>query len=144
MPSKSEDKPILSICLTCRDGREEGYEDVRGGARLAAAVIRLIEKTKASEFELRGVRCMSQYKRSCIASICANGRFTYVFGDLDPETPDHLDAMIMLSRLYLEAPEGFLSRAERPEPLRASILGRLPPPETESPLVTHFEPVTLT
>ena len=87
---------------------------------------------------------MSQCKRSCIASICANGRFTYVFGDLDPETPDHLDALILLSRLYLEAPEGFLSRAERPEPLRAGILGRLPPPETESPLVTRFEPVTVT
>lgn len=144
MPGKSADKPILSICLTCRDGREEGHEDVRGGTRLAAAVMRRIERTKSSGFELRGVRCMSQCKRSCIASICANGRFTYVFGDLDPETPDHLDALIMLSRRYLKAPEGFLSRAERPEPLRASILGRLPPPETESPLVTRLEPVTLT
>lgn len=144
MPSKSDDKPILSTCLPCRDGREEGHEDVRGGARLAAAAMRRIEKTRLSEFELRGVRCMSQCKRSWIASICANGRFTYVFGDLDPETPDHLDALIMLSRLCLEAPEKFLSRAERPEPLRAGILGRLPPPETESPLVTRLEPVTLT
>ena len=144
MPRNSDDKPILSICLTCRDGREEGYGDVRGGERLAAAVMRRLKKTKSSEFKLRGVRCMSQCKRSCIASICANGRFTYVFGDLDPETPDHPDALIKLSRLYLGAPEGFLSRAERPKPLRASILGRLPPPETGSPLVTRFEPAALT
>ena len=73
MPDKSEHKPILSICLTCRDGREDGYEDARGGSILNVIPnIGRIEKTESPEFELRGLRCMSQCKRSCILSNCAN------------------------------------------------------------------------
>jgi len=70
---------------------------------------------------------MSQCKRSCVVSLTAPGAFTYVFGDLDPEVPDHAQAILDLIPLYRSAPEGFLARDARPAPLRASILGRLPP-----------------
>ena len=79
---------------------------------------------------------MSQCKRPCAIALSGSERFTYVFGDLDPDTPGHVDALLALSSLYLEAPEGFLRRGERPEPLRAGILGRLPPSNTTSDLVT--------
>ncbi|MEM9430795.1 MAG: DUF1636 domain-containing protein [Pseudomonadota bacterium] len=132
-------RPILSICLTCRDGRE-GYEtDRRGGTRLAEAVVERLDG-RAPGFQLRGVRCMSQCKRACVATLTAPDRFSYVFGDLDPECPEHSDALLALPAPYLAAPEGFLRRDERPEPLRARILGRLPPPDTASDLVTLLAP----
>jgi predicted metal-binding protein len=129
--------PVLSICLTCRDGREALHK-TRGGARLARKVLQ--ENGVKNAITLRGVRCMSQCKRPCIASFSAPECFTYVFGDLDPDRTDHIDALFEFASLYGLASEGFLKRDERPEVLRASILGRLPPIESNSPLVTYLTP----
>jgi predicted metal-binding protein len=129
--------PVLSICTTCRDGREASG-CLRGGVRLAQHILaRNVEVTPAI-VKLRGVRCMSQCKRPCIASLCGHDRFTYVFGDLDPERSDHVDALLELVARYRTAPEGFLERSDRPELLRANILGRLPPLSSASQIVTHL------
>lgn len=129
------DTPVLSICTTCRDGREVDG-GLRGGTRLAQAVLTLQKVTGGSAISLRGVQCMSQCKRPCIASLSGPNRFTYVFGDLDPENADHIDALFELVALYGVAQEGFLERRERPEALRSNILGRLPPITSTSHLVT--------
>ncbi len=129
--------PTLSICLTCRDGREALCGEARGGERLAQAVLaRLAAAPYRPNIRLRGVRCMSQCKRPCVAALTAPGRFAYLFGDLDPANPEHADALMALAPLHAAAPEGFLRREERPEALRARILGRLPPDETASDLVS--------
>lgn len=82
---------------------------------------------------------MSQCKRSCIVSLTAEGRFTYVFGDLDPNDDAHVEALFQLVSLYSEAPEGFLERKDRPEALQASILGRFPPLGSQSSLISELE-----
>ncbi|MDE0211920.1 MAG: DUF1636 domain-containing protein [Boseongicola sp.] len=135
----SRDQPILSFCMTCRDGHEAVQRDVRGGTRLAQAFLSHSGAVQPHGFVLRGVRCMSQCKRSCIVSVSASGRFSYMFGDLDAAEPGHVEALRDLIPLYLAAPEGFLRREARPEPLRARILGRLPPPGSSSDLVTSIE-----
>lgn len=129
--------PILSICMTCRDGREDAC-DTRGGARLARRVAEKLARDSDPQMQLRGVQCMSQCKRSCIVSLAADGRFTYVFGELDPDDDTHVDALFELVSQYSNVPEGFLERKDRPAPLQASIVGRLPPLETQSPLVSNL------
>ena len=124
--------------MTCRDGREAD-QDSRGGTRLAQCILARWEAQGSSEFRFRGVECTSQCKRPCIVSLSAPQRFTYVFGDLDPEDPDHVEALFELAALYNDAPEGFLERAERPKPLRASILARLPSWDSTSKLVSQLE-----
>lgn len=128
--------PTLSICLTCRDGREDARGDIRGGTRLADAVC--AASSQGSHAQLRGVHCMSQCKRSCVVSLTAPAAFTYLFGGLDPEDPTHVRALLDLIPLYAAAPEGFLSRDARTERLRASICGRIPPIGTCSDLVTDL------
>jgi predicted metal-binding protein len=130
-------KPILSICMTCRDGRE-GACDTRGGSRLARRVAEKLARDHDPQMRLRGVQCMSQCKRSCIVSLAAEGRFTYVFGELDPDDDTHVDALFELVSQYSNAPERFLERKDRPAALQASILGRLPPLDTQSPLVSDL------
>ena len=131
--------PILSFCITCRDGNEALHRDIRGGTRLAHAFLLRSENVRSPGFTLRGVRCMSQCKRACIVSLCANGCYSYIFGDLDASDPDHVAALDALIALYAAAPEGFLQREARPEPLRARILGRLPPPGSTSDPVTSLD-----
>ena len=130
-------KPTLSICMTCRDSRE-GACDTRGGSRLARRVAEKLARDSDAQMRLRGVQCMSQCKRSCIVSLAAEGRFTYVFGELDPDNDIHVDALFELVSQYLKAPEGFLERKDRPAPLQASVLDRLPPLDPQSPLVSNL------
>lgn len=68
---------------------------------------------------------MSQCKRPCVVAFSGDGRFTYLFGDLDPDR----DARAVLDAfaLYCASPDGFMERCERPIALQAGILGRVPP-----------------
>ena len=46
--------PVLSICTSCRDGRE-AVDGSRGGTRLAQAVITQLSARSATKLKLRGV-----------------------------------------------------------------------------------------
>lgn len=133
-----EDGPVLSICLTCRDGREDEH-GTRGGARLAQHVSTCMAKQTVSKMQIRGVRCMSQCKRSCVVSLADHNKFSYVFGDLDPQDGTHVQAIFELVSSYKNATEGFLERKERPNALQANILGRFPPLGSTSHLVSNIE-----
>ncbi|MEM1363292.1 MAG: DUF1636 domain-containing protein [Pseudomonadota bacterium] len=132
----------LSICLRCRDGRETDAADLsqRGGRRLSNAVVQAFENSAAAELgvTLRGVQCMSQCKRPCTIALSGPGRFTYLFGDLDPNT--NAQEVLSVAAAYAQAELGFLPRPARPEILRAGILGRIPPLSFDGELVTPLSP----
>lgn len=118
-----ERRPTLSICLRCRDQREDVNNHIRGGARLAQAILEAgIDHAALS---VRGVHCISQCKRPCVMALSGPDRFTYLFGDLDPTR--HAQDVVELARLYVQSPDGFMARNERPPPMRAGVLGRVPP-----------------
>ena len=131
----NETNILLSICTRCRDGRENIYE-TRGGTRLAEKFMKYVDKH--TSLALRGVHCMSQCKRPCVVSFTGSERFTYSFGDLDPECPSVVRALQEFAELFQNAPEGFVLRSERPKVLRAGILGRYPPIKTNSDLVLNL------
>ena len=130
------DKPILSICMTCRDSRE-GACDTRGGSRLARRVAEKLARDSDAQMRLRGVQCMSQCKRPCTIALSGPGRFTYLFGDLDPQF--HTDDVLAVAAAYADAVDGFLPRPARPEVLRAGILGRIPPIGSAGDLVEPLQ-----
>lgn len=119
----------LSICLRCRDGREirDSDLDQRGGRRLAKAVVAAFDNSRGAQLgvRLRGVNCMSQCKRPCAIALSGPSRFTYLFGDLDPER--HAQDVLDVSAAYAQAEIGFLKRPSRPEVMQGGILGRIPP-----------------
>ena len=131
----NETNILLSICTRCRDGREHIYE-TRGGTRLAEKFMKYVDKH--TSLALRGVHCMSQCKRPCVVSFTGSERFTYSFGDLDPECPSVVRALQEFAELFQNAPEGFVLRSDRPKVLRAGILGRYPPIKTNSDLVLNL------
>lgn len=136
----SDERAVLSICTTCRDGRE-AETGARGGARLAEAIYARIDALTAAGVTLRGVKCMIQCKRPCIVSLSQDDKFTYVFGDLAPDETAHTDALLELVERYNNVREGFLERKDRPGLLQANILGRFPPIRSASPLVSCLAPV---
>ena len=87
---------------------------------------------------LRGVNCMSNCKRACTISLTAKKSFTYVFGDIDPENSEYSESLIELVSKYSLSSDGFLRRRDRPLLFQSSILGRLPPIECNSEIVTNL------
>ena len=127
--------PTLSICSSCRDGREEIYM-TRGGRRFAKKLLNknLLKK----QVNLRGINCMSNCKRACTISLTAKKSFTYIFGDIDPENSEYSESLIELVSKYSLSSDGFLRRRDRPLLFQSSILGRLPPIQSNSAIVTNL------
>ena len=128
--------PLLSVCLTCRDNREEIYGD-RGGTRLARKVHQELGNNKL--VKLRGVECMSSCKRACILSLTSLNGFTYMFGDIDPNRSEYVKSLKNLISTYKSRPAGYLRRRERPETYRSNILGRLPTINIEHLIIKKLE-----
>lgn len=136
-----QDPPLLSICVRCRDGREPPGASLteRGGRKLAEAVARCFAASEAASLgvSLRGVHCMSQCKRPCLISLSGPGRYTYFFGDLDPEA--HEQDVLTLAARYARSLNGFLERSARPRVMQGGILGRLPPVDPADDLVESLD-----
>jgi predicted metal-binding protein len=128
----------LDICVRCRPPGWEGADDRRPGARLAAAIDAEIAARGVGGVGRRDLHCASQCKRPCVVAFAGDGRFTFLFGDLDParDAAAVVDAFL----LYRGRADGFMERVERPSALRAGILGRVPPLGWQGPLVTVRTP----
>ena len=129
-----EKKSILSVCISCRDNRENKYK-LRGGNRFSRMLQKSIRK---KNLLLREVKCMSQCKRACIVSLTAQDSFTYIFGDVDPNQTKYAQELLELVSIYSKANEGFMRRRDRPDLFRSNILGRLPPINSKSDLVNNI------
>ena len=81
---------------------------------------------------------MSNWKRACTIYLTDKKRFTYVFGDIDPENSEYSESLIELVSKYILSSEGFLRRRDRPLLFQSSILGRLPPIQCNSEIVTNL------
>lgn len=132
MPESRHDAPCLSVCMRCKHPQWSGGDERRPGRVLADAVLAELRR-RGVDARFREIYCMSQCKRPCVAAFSAADRFTYLFGDLDParDAQATVDAFL----LYLSREDGFMERSERPEKLRAGILGRIPPLAAGSRLV---------
>ena len=127
-------KLILSVCISCRDNRENKFK-IRGGKRFSRMLQKSIRK---NNLVLREVKCMSQCKRACIVSLTAQDSFTYIFGDVDPNQTKYAQELLELVSIYSKANEGFMRRRDRPDLFRSNILGRLPPINSISDLVNNI------
>ena len=127
MDEQDKDSVILHVCTSCRPAdtpREPA--SARPGAQLYARLEEALREHPLRErVELRPAPCLSLCPRPCAIALQGAQRWTYLFGDQAPDQT--VEAILACAALYVEASRGELPRAQRPEALRASILGRVPP-----------------
>lgn len=111
----------LYVCTTCR-AQADPPEGPRAGARIHAA---LSEAFAGEDVCVTPVECLSVCKRPCTVAVAAPGRWTYVYGDLDPAGAVAI-LRDGLSR-YAAAPDGIVPWRERPEAFRKGVVARIPP-----------------
>ena len=114
--------PVLSVCVSCRS--PDGPDTARPGDALLSR-LREAAQARRSDVVVRPVECLSVCKRPCTVALSSPGRYTYVFGDLDPVAD--ADALLDCARIYAEQEHGYMLWRERPEPLRRGIVARIPP-----------------
>ena len=121
-PNGATGPVVISVCITCG---QQGESEDKPGARLLDAIRLALRDGDGGSIAVRPVQCLSVCSRPCTAAFTGPGRYSYVFGDLDPETAaPHL---LTGARTYRDQQQGYMLWRERPEPLRRGIVARVPP-----------------
>jgi predicted metal-binding protein len=108
----------IHVCTTCR---REGEPDApRPGALLRDALAAVVGDGMA----LAAVECLGNCKRGCTVAFTAEGGWTYVFGDL---APDSAAEIVAAAGLLAMAGDGPMPWRGRPEPFKRGMIARVPP-----------------
>ena len=111
----------IYVCVTCRS--EGDADTVRAGARLHAALA--AECAGAPALSVIAVECLSVCRRPCTVSFAAPGKWTYVYGDLPPETS--ASTVRHAAALYAETSDGLIPWKLRPDAIKKGVVARIPP-----------------
>jgi len=112
----------LLICSTCRNGEMPDPDVKRPGAIL-------LDHLEAADLpdgiEVRSVECLSNCSQGCTIALRSTGRWTYIYGNIDPET--QIETVIEGATRYAETVDGRVPWRERPQHFKKNCIARLPP-----------------
>jgi predicted metal-binding protein len=116
----------LMVCTTCRAPGADP-DAPRPGFRLHAALEAALaaDPGLAGRLSVEAVECLSVCKRPCTVALSGPDRWTYVYGDLDPETA--VATLIGFADQYSATGDGIVTWRERPEAIRKGVVARIPP-----------------
>jgi predicted metal-binding protein len=117
----------LHVCVTCRAAGASLDSPERPGARLLRALGEALgqDTQGAAGIRIEPVECLSVCKRPCTIAVSSPGRWTYIYGDFDPDSS--AETILAGLRLYAQTPDGLVPWRQRPEPFRKNVVARLPP-----------------
>ncbi len=114
----------MMICMTCKRGMPADALAPRPGALLLGMILAAV---LPDGVRVRGVECLSNCNRGCTVALRGPGRWSYVYGDIDPGL--HLAALLDGAARYRDTIDGLIPWRERPEILRKGVIARIPPLE---------------
>jgi predicted metal-binding protein len=124
MAQQTTTRHQLVICTTCR----KTGTDCRLGFELLQSLNRAADLGRAAglpeDFGVSGTACLSGCSRPCTVAFVADGKTSYLFGDIDPQ--ENLDALVEFAKLYRVREDGMTRFNERPGALRGKCLARIP------------------
>ena len=114
----------LFVCVSCRrlrPGTPQGF-DVPGPDLVARLVSLLADEP---DLMVTPVECLAVCKRPCTIALSAEGKWTYLIGDLDPAA--HADEIAGAARAFAASENGIVPWRERPATFRRGVVARVPP-----------------
>jgi predicted metal-binding protein len=130
----------LLVCTTCRPAGAARDEPAAGEQFLSQVLVlqpspaelAASAAAKRGSVVVRGIACLGVCSRSCAIALQAEGKMTYVFGDLAPDA-ESAAQLLVCAYQHADAPDGLLAWASRPERLRRGLVARLPPLQAQPP-----------
>ncbi len=113
-------RTTILVCSSCRD---ETGSDIRprAGERLGEATAQAAQNTGIA---VRQIECLGNCKRRLSAAILRDGCWSYVFGDL---TPDSATDLVAGATLFATSADGLMPWRGRPDSLKRGLVARIPP-----------------
>ena len=117
----------VQVCESCKDPDPAKRQHATGGGRRLLHELNALASAGAlpSQIVVRAYSCLGNCERRCRLSVAGEGRWSWVFGDLDPILD--VEPLLEFLRRWRKSPDGFLPKEDRPEGLRTKLLGRVPP-----------------
>lgn len=109
----------IIVCSSCRDASGSDARP-RPGEQLADNV----RAAAAGNVRVETVECLGNCKRRLSAAIVKDGAWSYVFGDLTPESAADLVAG---ASLFAQSDGALLPWRGRPASLKQGLVARIPP-----------------
>ena len=128
--TSSHEEICLHVCVTCRQAGGPDNREFRPGAILHRALAEALAHPDALRVRVEAVECLSVCKRPCTVAISGPGRWTCIYGDLNPETS--VETILDGLRRYAATSDGLVPWRERPEAFRKGVVARIPPFKTNS------------
>lgn len=119
-----QNRPALAdvtivLCNSCRLPADP-HLDPRPGSLLTRATEAV---AREAGIATKRVGCLGNCKRGLSAAILRAGSWSYVFGEL---TPDSAPDLIAGARLFAGSTDGFMPYGERPQALKRGLIARIP------------------
>ncbi len=111
----------IYVCITCR---RPGDPD-EGPRRGEAFADDTIAAAAGTDLAVKRVRCLANCKRGLSAAVRRHDAWTYIFGDLDPESGAR--ALVDGALLFAGANTDVMPWRGRPEALKRGLMARVPP-----------------
>ncbi|MBB1089858.1 DUF1636 domain-containing protein [Rhodopseudomonas palustris] len=109
---------VISVCISCK---------AADGSNAGAPMLDAIRAAQggAADLRVRPVQCLSVCKRAATVAVSSADGYSFVFGDLVPETG--ADAIIGFAAAYQHSDYGLVPWRQRADVLRKGMVARLPP-----------------
>ena len=121
------DPVTIYLCITCRrkTGEAEGDFDLPGRILAERLTQRITVGGGNCAIDLVPVECLAVCKRPSTLALTAEGKWTYLIGDLDPEA--HVEEILAAAESYGASTDGIVPWKERPPIFRKGVIARTPP-----------------
>jgi predicted metal-binding protein len=121
------DPVTIYLCVTCRrkTGDVEGVFDLPGRILAGRLVQTIANRSGNCSIDVVPVECLAVCKRPSTLALTAEGKWTYLIGDLDPEA--HVEEIVTAAERYGASVDGIVPWQERSPTFRKGVIARTPP-----------------
>lgn len=114
------------ICVSCRRRLGDGTETFdQPGRGLALSLRQRFREMPAPDVAVAEVDCLAVCTRPCTLALAGANKWTYLIGDLAPES--HLEEIVAAAKSFAASENGIIAWRERPPSFRKGVVARVPP-----------------
>ncbi len=121
----------IFVCVSCRrslGNAEEAFD--QPGRGLAEALNARLRDAGQTGVTVTPVDCLAVCKRPCTVALVGADKWTYLIGDLDPES--HAEEIVSAALSFAASENGIVPWRERPASFRKGVIARVPPIASEA------------
>ena len=122
----NESAVTIFVCVSCRRSLGDTDETFdQPGRGLVEALQTRLRDQRQVHVEVTPVDCLAVCKRPCTVALSGADKWTYLIGDLDPDS--HAGEIVAAALSFAASENGIVPWRERPASFRKGVIARVPP-----------------